>query len=169
MAWVTPTNVATGDVLTAATWNQAVVANAVEVAPFFGAWTSYTPTLSQGASTNITKTVTAARYLKVGRMVAIYVRLAITGAGTGANEIRVSLPSGADAAAEIVNGMPIGSGWYLRSGTGFYWAQAFVTTSTTVALYNIASATGNSIGALPNFATQNNDAITFSGVYEAAA
>ena len=27
MAWVTPTNVATGDVLTAATWNQAVVEN----------------------------------------------------------------------------------------------------------------------------------------------
>lgn len=29
MAWVTPTNVATGDVLTAATWNQAVVENTI--------------------------------------------------------------------------------------------------------------------------------------------
>lgn len=31
MAWVTPTNVATGDVLTAATWNQAVVENTVSL------------------------------------------------------------------------------------------------------------------------------------------
>ena len=31
MAWVTPTNVATGDVLTASTWNQDVVANTVSL------------------------------------------------------------------------------------------------------------------------------------------
>lgn len=31
MAWVTPSNVATGDVLTAATWNQAVVENTTQL------------------------------------------------------------------------------------------------------------------------------------------
>lgn len=32
MAWVTPTNVATGDVLTASAWNQSVVANTIALA-----------------------------------------------------------------------------------------------------------------------------------------
>lgn len=35
MAWVTPTNVATGDVLTASTWNQAVVNNTLAGLPSF--------------------------------------------------------------------------------------------------------------------------------------
>ena len=170
MAWVTPTTVATGDVLTAATWNQSVQANAAELAPFFSAWTSYTPTLAQGASTNISKTVTTARYLKVGRLVVMNVALTITGAGTSNNAITVSTPSGGDAAASVSG--PIGFGWYVRSGVGFYWAQASFVTSTTIGLLYVPNASGAYIGTTNGpsaFATQNNDTLAFTVTYEAAS
>ena len=57
-----------------------------------GAWTSYTPTLIQGATNNIAKTVTWARYQKVGRIVSVSMLLAVTGAGTASNSIQVTLP-----------------------------------------------------------------------------
>jgi len=67
MAFITPTNVATGDVLTATRYNADTVANMTEMAPFFGTWTSWTPTLSGGFSNGNATTV--GRYLKVGKMV----------------------------------------------------------------------------------------------------
>lgn len=55
-----------------------------------GAWTSYTPTLTQSGA--VTKTVTSSSYTKVGRTVTYQFVLTVTGSGTGANAVTVSLP-----------------------------------------------------------------------------
>jgi hypothetical protein len=55
-----------------------------------GVWTSWTPTVTQAGS--ITKTVTYARYIKLGRLVIAQAYLAITGAGSSATAVTVSLP-----------------------------------------------------------------------------
>lgn len=55
-----------------------------------GAWTDYTPTLTQSAT--VTKTVSYARYRKVGRKVDVAMLLSVTGTGTAGQEIVVGLP-----------------------------------------------------------------------------
>jgi len=129
MAWVTPSNVATGDVLTAATWNQSVVANAAELAPFFGAWTSWTPTLKQSATP--TQTNTRSRYVKVGKTVfATYVITIGSGtAGTSGQAITLDFSNiGTAADAQAV----VGGFRHFDAGSTNYVGIA-VGSSTTVA------------------------------------
>lgn len=64
-----------------------------------GVWTSYTPSLQQGG--NVSKTVTYARYIKLGRLVVAEVYLQITGSGSSSTAIEVGLP--ATAAQSIVS------------------------------------------------------------------
>lgn len=72
---------AAGQRLTAAVLN-AALGDAV--------WTPYTPTLTQGAT--VSKTVTRAAYVKVGRKVTVNFRLGATSAGTAGGAIAVGLP-----------------------------------------------------------------------------
>lgn len=165
MAWVTPSNVATGDVLTAATWNQDVVANAAELAPLFGAWTSWTPTLAQGASTNIAKTIVYAKAVKVGRVVFANFRINITAAGTAGSDFTMTLPHTATSAASLV----IGHGFYFDSGTARYtgsWEQN--SAGTLVTLTGDWSG-GLAFGTNPNVAAANGDVISGILMYEAAS
>lgn len=53
-------------------------------------WTSYTPTLTQGG--NVSKTVTYARYIKLGRLVVAEMYLQVTGSGSSSTAIEVGLP-----------------------------------------------------------------------------
>ena len=77
-----------------ASWGQQVNANFDyiydEVLAKLGAWTSYTPSLQQGG--NVSKTVTYARYFKLGRFVTAEVSLAVTGSGTSSTAVEVGLP-----------------------------------------------------------------------------
>ena len=87
MAWVTPTNVATGDVLTASKWNQDVVENWNAIG---GAWTGYTPSWTNLTVGNGT---VSAKYIAAGKL--IIGRVAITwGSTTSASgAISFSLPA----------------------------------------------------------------------------
>lgn len=67
-----------------------------------GVWTSYTPSLQQGG--NVSKTVTYARYIKLGRLVVAEVYLAVTGSGSSSTAIEVGLPVTA-----ATSGIPVGS------------------------------------------------------------
>ena len=52
-----------------------------------GAWTSWTPTVTQSGS--VTVTVTSATYGRWGRMIVSRMRLTVTGSGTAANAIQI--------------------------------------------------------------------------------
>jgi hypothetical protein len=163
MAWVTPTNAVTGDVLTASRWNQDVVANSVEVAPFFGAWTSWTPTVYQNGAR--TSTNTLSRYLKVGRLVIVTANVTITNAGTSGNQIVWTLPS---TPANPTNGGIVGTWMYIRT-TGVRYQGSFnLNSAFGAAIVTQQDGTGNQLGIDTAFATANGDVLMFSGMYEAA-
>jgi hypothetical protein len=58
-----------------------------------GSWSTWTPTLVQGVT--VTATVTAARYMKIGKMITGQVLLVATSTGTANTNIKVTLPSAA--------------------------------------------------------------------------
>lgn len=60
------------------------------IGPLHGIWTAYTPSITQGV--NVTLTVNNSSYMRVGRMIHIRFTLSVTGAGTAANLVTVSMP-----------------------------------------------------------------------------
>jgi len=97
MAWTTPGTAVAGDVLTAAFWNSNVRDNSLELAPFFSAWTSFTPVL-KGSTTNPTlgtgSTATGS-YLKIGRLLIVTatVTFGTSGVVNGSGIILMDLPA----------------------------------------------------------------------------
>ena len=162
MAWVTPTSVSTGDVLQASQWNQDVVANAAELAPFMSAWTSYTPTL-----TNTTAPITYAKYCKVGKFVAFAVLLTLTGAQvTGRPGITLPVP-----AVALLSGSF--QGLFEDSGSAFYPAFPVLESTTSRVEMYVANASGtyallNGPTSTVPFVWASGDKITLAGTYEAA-
>ena len=126
-----------------------------------GAWTAHTPTLSQGASTNIGKTVTYSNYARYGRTIIWNFRLAITGSGTSGSAVTVTLPV-TSAATDSVTG----SGAYLDTGTGWYFGTIIGASTTTAVLI---AASGGSFGADPVMTVANTDTYQGSVTYEAAS
>lgn len=129
---------------------------------------SYTPTLAQGASTDIDKTVSYSKYSIAANMVTFKAMLTSTAGGTITNAITVSLPVTAATAAV---GTVVGSGYYNDGGTQ-YQAVAYLASSTTVALLSThgaaSSSTDDPIGVNPNIAVASADVINLSITYEAA-
>jgi hypothetical protein len=127
----TPKTWVAGDVLTAAQLNAELrdaLLGAFPLGPPDGAWTSYTPTLTQSAT--VTKTATYAKYTRIGRTIIVQVDLAVTGAGTAANAVVVGLP----VAAAITGTLKVvGVGEiYDASATLGYRGVVEIVTSTTV-------------------------------------
>lgn len=156
--WTTATRTwAAGETLTAANMN----AQIRDFANGFGAWNSYTPTLTQSAA--VTKTVNYAKYIQIQKTVICNVYLSVTAAGTTANAITVTLPV---AAASV--GPSVGSASVFRTGTGMYVCQAVTYSATnTVAFINDTSGVSY-VGAAPSYALANGDVIRFSVSYETA-
>lgn len=132
-----------------------------------GAWTGYTPSWTQGATT-ITKTVNRAVYQRIGRWCTVTVRMTATGAGTANNAITVGLPLTAAA-----QGFPIGQFHFDDTGVGFYTGVVTLNATTTMQFYwgglNGATPalgqTGGGFGA----AIAIGDVMTFSVTYELAS
>lgn len=102
MTWSTPRTWAAGEKPTAAELNQEIRDDLNAIVPIGpNGWTAYTPTLTQ--SSTVTKTVTYAKYMKVGRMVHVTALLTVTGSGAANNAILVGLPFTA-AASGLVAG-----------------------------------------------------------------
>lgn len=129
-----------------------------------GAWTTYTPTLTQSATP--TKTVTYASYARLGRTIIGSCRLAVTSAGTAGNQVVIGLPV---AAAASVAGS-IGSGFVTDASAGplVYVGMVFLNTTTTAVIYGgggVASALGVTQFAA---ALASGDAVSIQFCYEAA-
>ncbi len=127
-------------------------------------WTSYTPTLAQGASTDIAKTVTYAKYRKIGRLVILQINVTATASGPGSANITLSLPVTA-----ATSGYQVGNGYYLRVNVSGQHCPAWLVSTSTVAL--LGSTTGNMtyVGSNPNIAVANNHQMQVSIMYESAS
>ena len=159
----TPRTWSAGETVTAALMNSDV---RDPLAALAGAWNSYTPTVDQGASTNIAKTVNYAKYLQFGKLVICQVSLSMTGAGTSGAWISVTLPATAATSALIV-----GSGRYVDTSGSYYTATAYTLSTTKVVLIVDATTTTTgtkAIGEDPAIAVASGDAFQFSVIYEAA-
>jgi len=164
MPWTTPETFTAGQTLTAASMN-AISGNLTELAGPFSTWTSWTPTVAQGATSDVSKTVTYARYVKIGRLVVANCRLDMTGAGTAGSGFTISVPSVITSAQ---NGLRVGGAHVFDSSTNTrYTGQAEFVSTTTLAV--VGDWAGNGAwGSVPNLALASGDQIGFSVMYETA-
>jgi hypothetical protein len=162
MAFVTPTDVTVGSVLTASRYNEDVVDNMTELAPFFSAWTSWTPVVSQPGA--ITGTVSGASFIQVGRLVIASFRFSVTGTGTGSNGVLISIPvTAAD------TNVHIGSTFIFdTSASTGYSLIANLTTSTSFRMQGDSTQNAG-WGFSPNIALASGDLISGTIVYQAAS
>lgn len=124
---------------------------------------TWTPTLAQGVSTNITKTVNEARYVRRGSIVEVWCSVTATGAGTAGSAITLSLPF---TAAGHAAGAIFGAGFVFDASANVRYASVVeMSTTTKVAFSNDASAGGN-VGAAPSFAVANTDIIRFQARFK---
>jgi hypothetical protein len=151
MAWTAPRTWVTGELVTAALLNTHLKDNLNAIVPVGpDAFTGWTPTVTQGVS--ITRTITWARYMKIGRLVVAHFSLALQSPGTVANNIVLGgLPFTAASASSIQ-----GSYKYFDAGTTVR-AGHIVGASTTTCSFNY-DGFGNQMGN-GDFAVANGDAL----------
>lgn len=131
-----------------------------------GVWTSWTPSVVQSSS--VSKTVAYGRYLKLGRLVICQTILAITGSGSSATAITVSVP------VTAANGgnLPCGSGFfYEATGNVSYPLTVLLKTTGTFGFYTTASSIAQlgETGSASNVALASGDSINLFATYEAAS
>lgn len=126
-----------------------------------GPWTAFTPTLTQPGA--IAKNVTAATFIVMGKLVIAQIHLAITGAGTAGQPIKVGLPVAARAANAVAG---FGQFYDLSAGTRFVcWVSG---ASTTEAYLAVNGASTDLLGVSPSIGLAANDSIAIGAIYEAA-
>ena len=128
-----------------------------------GAWTSWTPTVTQSGSVPVTNT--RSRFARYGRTIHFNANLSVTGTGTASNEIVISLPV---AAAAV---MVAGTGWIYDSSASTAFVGPLQTSagSSMVVLAGGASSGGAYGLVVMTAALASGDLIRVSGTYEAAS
>lgn len=132
-----------------------------------GAWTTFTPTMTQSAS--LTVTVTYAAYLLIGKLAVVQMRLAITSAGTASNNILVGsipaaiAPKRTDASAISVAGTFL---YFDASAPLIYQGGAAFNASTTLTL--LTTGVANAFGLTPAVTAANGDLVSLALAYEVA-
>jgi hypothetical protein len=166
MAFVTPTNVAPGNVLTASRYNQDVVENMDQLAPFFSAWSSWTPVLKQGTTT-FGFTNTRSRYLSIGKMVMATTDLTVT-SGTGQVNQRVSLEFGTGGTALPTAASSAGiGGSFMVFDAGNTIFAGYARGNGTAAVQFNRDGNGNDFG-IGDIQMTTNDTLRAMFIYEAA-
>jgi hypothetical protein len=130
-----------------------------------GAWTAYTPTLTQSAT--VTKTVTNAKYARVGRLIVVQASLACTGSGTGGNRVLFGLPIATTTTGFAV----IGTGTIFDISAGIFYAGSAIVETTTTAKIVLGNGTVTEYLGVAGFsaALASGDLIGVSLAYEAAS
>lgn len=146
---------ADNDVLTAANLNTYCAGEG-------GAWTTWTPAVVQSGSVTVTNR--RSTYARYGRTIHFSLDLAVTGSGTGANAITVSLPVTAAATRTIVGPAAL----YDSSAVTFYSGIAYADTTSVMKIY--ATSTSGILGSAGFTAgLAVDDVIYITGTYEAAS
>jgi hypothetical protein len=128
------------------------------------AWTSYTPTVTQGVA--ITKTINYAKYALINKVLAVHVMMTCTSAGTGSSIVTVSTPIAATNTDSPYFGCNGVATFYDASAAKPY-VMGLHSSSTSFAFVDI-TAGGNYFGAIPAVTIANGDVISFMAVYEVA-
>jgi hypothetical protein len=130
-----------------------------------GAWTSWTPTVTQSGSVTVTNT--RSRYARYGRLIIATWNLAVTGSGTGSNAVIVSLPVTAAAASVVFGSAQV----FDTSAAQNYLALPYLASTTTVSLYTTSTDAADPRLGLTSFtaALASGDQITGTAIYEAAS
>lgn len=133
-----------------------------------GAWTAYTPTLTQSAT--VSKTVNYARYQRLGRWVTVMVMLTASSSGTAANAILLGLPVAAE--GTITNLTTLGMMNFFDTSAGLrHTCTANLNNATTLSFLSTVS-TANSLfgsGGAFSLAMATGDTISVKVSYEAAS
>ena len=138
----------------------------VEFGRLSGAGT-WTPQIDQGASTNISKTVTTAFYVRFGNIVLAWANLALTASGSAGSAVTVTLPvapSGHNANDSIGGGQVNDS----SSATNALVVDVWFNSGSTVYFQAASVASAGRWGAVPNVALASGDSIRFHVMYRVA-
>ena len=147
-----------GDVLTASEINTYLMGEG-------GAWTSWTPTVTQSGSVTVTNT--RSRYARYGRTIHFTMVLAVTGTGSGTNSIVLSLPvTAATQDTADISGFLVDA-----SSSDVFPFIHYPNSTTTFRLKSTSSSSGTSLlgSAIFTDGLASGDTIRCSGTYEAAS
>jgi hypothetical protein len=139
----------------------------------YGEWDAYTPTLSQGASTNIAKTLSYSRYARIDRTVIWACRMQATASGSGGSAIEVSLPVNPD--WQDANILGVGTAYINDASAGQFMAGVVIVgpgaASANVIRFIKTDTTAitNYVGIDPAQTIASGDMFGFTVMYEAAA
>ena len=133
-----------------------------------GAWSSWSPTVTQSGSVTVTNT--RSRFARYGRTIHFSISLVVTGSGVANNGIAISLPVTAAASGAVTGG----TGMLFDTSTGLFRPFLVGPSSTTAfVVRGTAGGTGTpnlgQTGATFGAALAVNDTIEASGTYEAAS
>jgi hypothetical protein len=126
------------------------------------AWETWTPTITQTGNVTFTASATST-YAQVQKIVFGSIYLTVSGTGTGASNVVVSLPVTAKQTAVVV-----GQGFIFDSSATNLYTCTAVTSTTTSAFFFVTGNGGNPFGIGPNIALAASDQIRISFMYEAA-
>jgi hypothetical protein len=129
------------------------------------AWTSYTPTVTQGVG--VTSTVSYAKYSRVNKIVTLSVAVTCTSAGTAGSTINVTLPVAPTATAGAFGKTFGAGGFYDSSTTQQYNLTLQQSGINSVAFYGDGTG-GSYFGQFPGVTIANGDLLFFHAVYEVA-
>lgn len=126
-----------------------------------GAWTAFTPTISQSSTVTYSGPM---RYTRIGRTIHANCALYITGSGSAGTGVTVSLPVAAQASLPV-----IGSSWIYDASAGVRYVCAVDLASTTSVSFLHDASGAASWGQNPSIGLANADQIRFGITYEAAS
>lgn len=127
-----------------------------------GAWTSWTPTVTQTGSVAVTNT--SSEYIQIGKTVIARFNLEVTGSGTGNSAIVIgALPVTASTSAG-----PAGHGFINNVDVPVIYGITWQFASTTTLNGVWAGGTGTAAGVSPNFGFASGDTLIGILIYEAA-
>lgn len=130
------------------------------------AWTSWTPTLVQSGA--VTKTVTFAKYQRIGRTIHFRIKLSVTGTGTASNAVKVGLPVACVETADYT----LGQGFLFDSSASASYKAVMSPAGNATELFLLPTdgTVANVLG-LTAFtaALASGDVIACAGTYEAAS
>ncbi len=138
------------------------------IKPELGRWVTIVPSLYQAAA--VAATVNYARAFVENKKATVMVRLTATAAGTIANNIYILLPATLIPASGITTTQPLGTAFYLDSGTAHYQGIAAYIADVgglpAIAIFNATVTDGNVIGVNPSIAVASGDVFSFDVTFE---